>query len=157
MYPLSHDRYPSSMLLISNGSEFFAYFGDTGPDKVEQSRDLDTVWRALGPLVEQKKLKGMIIETSYPNGVEDKHLYGHLTPAAAEGAEEPDTVQRRRWLAERFAGGDQPHQAQPEAGRRHARRHCATAGAGQRSGREIYPDGAGRPADILTMKREENA
>ncbi len=58
MYPLSHDRYPSSMLLISNGSEFFAYFGDTGPDKVEQSRDLDTVWRALGPLVEQKKLKG---------------------------------------------------------------------------------------------------
>lgn len=81
MYPLSHDRYPSSMLLISNGSEFFAYFGDTGPDKVEQSRDLDTVWRALGPLVEQKKLKGMIIETSYPNGVEDKHLYGHLTPA----------------------------------------------------------------------------
>ncbi|WP_261247836.1 MBL fold metallo-hydrolase [Serratia ficaria] len=81
MYPLSHDRYPSSMLLVSDNAGAFAYFGDTGPDAVEQSRDLDAAWRALGPLIEQKKLKGMIIETSYPNGIEDKHLYGHLTPA----------------------------------------------------------------------------
>lgn len=81
MYPLSHDRYPSSMLLVSDRSGSFAYFGDTGPDALEQSRNLDTAWRALGPLIEQKKLKGMIIETSYPNGVEDKNLYGHLTPA----------------------------------------------------------------------------
>ncbi|NIC24802.1 MBL fold metallo-hydrolase [Serratia plymuthica] len=81
MYPLSHDRYSSSMLLVSDRSGSFAYFGDTGPDALEQSRNLDTAWRALGPLIEQKKLKGMIIETSYPNGVEDKNLYGHLTPA----------------------------------------------------------------------------
>lgn len=81
MYPLSHDRYPSSMLLVSDRSGSFAYFGDTGPDALEQSRNLDTAWRALGPLIEQKKLKGMMIETSYPNGVEDKNLYGHLTPA----------------------------------------------------------------------------
>ncbi|MNM06745.1 cAMP phosphodiesterases class-II [compost metagenome] len=81
MYPLSHDRYSSSMLLVSDRSGSFAYFGDTGPDALEQSRHLDTAWRALGPLIEQKKLKGMIIETSYPNGVEDKNLYGHLTPA----------------------------------------------------------------------------
>lgn len=81
MYPLSHDRYPSSMLLLTDNSGSFAYFGDTGPDVLEQSRNLDAVWRALGPLIEQKKLKGMIIETSYPNEVEDKHLYGHLTPA----------------------------------------------------------------------------
>ncbi|WP_006319987.1 MBL fold metallo-hydrolase [Serratia inhibens] len=81
MYPLSHDRYSSSMLLVSDRSGSFAYFGDTGSDALEQSRNLDTAWRALGPLIEQKKLKGMIIETSYPNGVEDKNLYGHLTPA----------------------------------------------------------------------------
>ena len=81
MYPLSHDRYPSSMLLVSDREGSFAYFGDTGPDAVEQSRHLDTIWRAVGPLIEQKKLKGMIIETSYPNAVEDKQLYGHLTPA----------------------------------------------------------------------------
>ncbi|MDW5500689.1 MBL fold metallo-hydrolase [Pseudomonas lundensis] len=81
MYPLSHDRYPSSMLLVSDRSASFAYFGDTGADALEQSRNLDSAWRALGPLIEQKKLKGMIIETSYPNEVADKNLYGHLTPA----------------------------------------------------------------------------
>ena len=81
MYPLSHDRYPSSMLLVSDRSGSFAYFGDTGPDALEQSRNLDGAWRALGPLIEQKKLKGMIIESSNPNEVEDKNLYGHLTPA----------------------------------------------------------------------------
>ncbi|MBC3379081.1 3',5'-cyclic-nucleotide phosphodiesterase [Serratia fonticola] len=81
MYPLSHDRYPSSMLLVADREGAFAYFGDTGPDVLEQSRNLDGAWRVLGPLIEQKKLKGMIIETSYPNEVDDKHLYGHLTPA----------------------------------------------------------------------------
>ncbi len=38
MYPLSHDKSPSSMLLISSNNEFFAYFGDTGPDDVEKSK-----------------------------------------------------------------------------------------------------------------------
>ncbi|MEX0635039.1 hypothetical protein M8494_37575 [Serratia ureilytica] len=80
MYPLSHDRYPSSMLLISNGNEFFAYFGDTGPDKVEQSRDLDTVWRA-GAACRAEEAQGHDYRNLLPNGVEDKHLYGHLTPA----------------------------------------------------------------------------
>ncbi|MFI8415400.1 MBL fold metallo-hydrolase [Serratia sp. NPDC078593] len=80
LFPLSHNRYPSSMVLLSDRRGSFAYFGDTGPDAVEQSRHLDTIWRTLGPLIEQKTLKGMIIETSYPNGVADKKLHGHLTP-----------------------------------------------------------------------------
>lgn len=81
MYPLSHAGYHSSMVLLADRTGAFAYFGDTGPDALEQSRQLDSVWRALGPLVANKKLKGMIIETSYPNEVSDSKLYGHLTPA----------------------------------------------------------------------------
>ena len=81
MYPLSHDRYPSSMLLISNGSEVLRLLPAI-PGRIRwNGRAISIPSGALGPLVEQKKLKGMIIETSYPNGVEDKHLYGHLTPA----------------------------------------------------------------------------
>lgn len=80
MYPLSHQRYASSMLLVSDSEGSLAYFGDTGPDALEQSRNLETIWRTLGPLVAQKKLKGIIIETSYPNEVPDNQLYGHLTP-----------------------------------------------------------------------------
>ncbi|WP_114191780.1 MBL fold metallo-hydrolase [Edaphovirga cremea] len=80
VYPLSHDSSSSAMLLINQGNEYFAYFGDTGPDAVEKSKNLDAIWRALGPLIEKKQLKGMIIETSYPDGVADNQLYGHLTP-----------------------------------------------------------------------------
>lgn len=80
MYPLSHDKSPSSMLLITSNNEAFAYFGDTGPDEVEKSKNLDTVWRKLAEKVKQQQLKGMIIEVSYPNEVGDGKLYGHMTP-----------------------------------------------------------------------------
>ncbi|EKN4034764.1 3',5'-cyclic-nucleotide phosphodiesterase [Yersinia enterocolitica] len=80
MYLLSHDKSPSSMLLITRNNEAFAYFGDTGPDEVEQSKNLDTVWRKLAEKVKQQQLKGMIIEVSYPNEVDDGKLYGHMTP-----------------------------------------------------------------------------
>ncbi|EOG6955950.1 MBL fold metallo-hydrolase [Yersinia ruckeri] len=80
IYPLSHDQSPSSMLLISQNNESFAYFGDTGSDAVENSKNLDQIWRILGEKVKQQQLKGIIIEVSYPNNVADGKLYGHLTP-----------------------------------------------------------------------------
>ena len=78
--PLSHSNYESSMILVRKNKDYFAFFGDTGPDTVEKSTHLDTVWKTLGPKIKTKSLKGMIIEVSYPNGVEDKNLFGHLTP-----------------------------------------------------------------------------
>lgn len=80
MYPLSHDKSPSSMLLVSSNNNAFAYFGDTGPDEIEKSKNLDTVWRKLAEKVKQQQLKGMIIEVSYPNAASDSKLYGHMTP-----------------------------------------------------------------------------
>jgi 3',5'-cyclic-nucleotide phosphodiesterase len=78
--PLSHSNYESSMILVRKNKDYFAFFGDTGPDTVEKSTHLDTVWKTLGPKVKNKSLKGIIIEVSYPNGIEDKNLFGHLTP-----------------------------------------------------------------------------
>lgn len=99
MYPLSHDKSPSSMLLISSNNATFAYFGDTGSDEIEKSKNLDVVWRKLAEKVKQQQLKGMIIEVSYPNDAPDSKLYGHMTPkwllkelkklAAYSGEEEP--------------------------------------------------------------------
>lgn len=80
MYPLSHDKSPSSMLLITGNNAAFAYFGDTGPDEIEKSKNLDTVWRKLAEKVQKQQLKGMIIEVSYPNEMDDGKLYGHMTP-----------------------------------------------------------------------------
>ncbi|WP_049620523.1 MBL fold metallo-hydrolase [Frateuria defendens] len=81
VYPLAHDRVTSSMLLLRDGADYFAYFGDTGPDAVQHSDRLAAIWQVLGPLVRRHALRGLLIETSYPNGLPDSRLYGHLTPA----------------------------------------------------------------------------
>lgn len=80
VFPLSHSNYESSMLLVKNeSSEYFAFFGDTGADRIENTNMLDTIWKELAPLLKNKKLKGIIIEVSYLNSTKDKDLYGHLT------------------------------------------------------------------------------
>ncbi|TWI62630.1 3',5'-cyclic-nucleotide phosphodiesterase [Pseudoduganella lurida] len=81
IFPLSHGGTPSSMLLVTYQQQSFAYFGDTGPDAVEQSSFMAAAWRALAGEVRAGRLRGLVIETSYPNEVPDKRLYGHLTPA----------------------------------------------------------------------------
>lgn len=80
LYPLSHDRVVSSMLLLKAGDGYFAYFGDTGPDALSNTHDLDDIWTVLAPLLRRHALKGMLIETSFPDDVPDKLLFGHLTP-----------------------------------------------------------------------------
>ncbi|WKS81993.1 3',5'-cyclic-nucleotide phosphodiesterase [Edwardsiella tarda] len=80
VYPLSHGGVTSAMILLERSGEYFAYFGDTGADSVEQSSHLDRIWRRLGPLLASGALQGMIIETSFSDAVPQTHLFGHLTP-----------------------------------------------------------------------------
>ncbi|MGF1904725.1 MBL fold metallo-hydrolase [Aliivibrio salmonicida] len=79
--PLSHSGGESTAFILKDQKgDVFVYFGDTGPDDVEKSSALKTVWRTLAPFVEQGKLKGIIIEVSFTNETPDKSLFGHLTP-----------------------------------------------------------------------------
>lgn len=80
LLPLQHDRMTSSLLLVRSGEACLAYFGDTGPDAVQHGTRLAEAWRMLAPLVRDGALKGLVIETSYPDDVADDRLYGHLTP-----------------------------------------------------------------------------
>ncbi len=80
LLPLQHDRMQSSLLLLRAGDAYLAYFGDTGPDAVQHSTRMAEAWRTLAPLVRRGALKGIVIETSYPDDVPDDRLYGHLTP-----------------------------------------------------------------------------
>ncbi|MCE6992843.1 MBL fold metallo-hydrolase [Dyadobacter sp. CY323] len=81
-FRLSHSNpYESAAFLIKSGESYLLYFGDTGPDEVEKGTNLENVWRAVTPLVRDKKLKGVFLEVSYPNSQPDRQLYGHLTPA----------------------------------------------------------------------------
>lgn len=80
-FALSHSNYASTAFLIGAGDAYALYFGDVGPDDVEKSDLMKQVWTAVAPLVKEKKLKGIFLEVSYPDGRPDQQLFGHLTPA----------------------------------------------------------------------------
>jgi 3',5'-cyclic-nucleotide phosphodiesterase len=81
LYPLTHDRVTSSMILLRREDAYLAYFGDTGADAVQHSAALDQAWQVLAPLRRRHALRALVIECSYPNDVPDAQLFGHLTPA----------------------------------------------------------------------------
>ncbi|KQS23845.1 MBL fold metallo-hydrolase [Dyadobacter sp. Leaf189] len=70
----------SAAFLVRSGDSYLLYFGDTGPDEVEKSDKIETVWKAVAPLVREGKLRAIFLEVSYPNSQPDKSLFGHLTP-----------------------------------------------------------------------------
>ncbi|MEP6950630.1 MAG: 3',5'-cyclic-nucleotide phosphodiesterase [Ginsengibacter sp.] len=79
-FPLSHAGIQSTAFLINNKDTYILYLGDTGPDEIEKSQNLHILWQAVAPLIKNKKLKGIFIESSFPDEQPDKILFGHLTP-----------------------------------------------------------------------------
>ena len=79
-FPLSHSNLTSTAFLVRSKDAYILYLGDTGPDEIEKSHNLHNLWVAIAPLIKAKKLKAIMIETSFPNEQPDKTLFGHLTP-----------------------------------------------------------------------------
>ncbi|MFC0183072.1 3',5'-cyclic-nucleotide phosphodiesterase [Pseudarcicella hirudinis] len=80
-FPLSHiNPYQSTAYLVNSNGNYILYLGDTGPDEVEKSDKLRQLWQKVAPLVQNKSLKGIFIEVSFPTEQPDKFLFGHLTP-----------------------------------------------------------------------------
>jgi cAMP phosphodiesterase len=80
-FPLSHvNPFESTAFLIQNEKDAVLYLGDTGPDSVEKSTDLSELWKTVAPLIQNKQLRGIFIEVSFPNEQADNSLFGHLTP-----------------------------------------------------------------------------
>ena len=80
-FVLSHVKpYESTAFLVRNQSDYLLYLGDTGPDEVEHSNQLENLWNHIAPLIQKKQLKSIFIEVSFSNKVADGSLYGHLTP-----------------------------------------------------------------------------
>ena len=82
MYYLSHTgKNLSSAVLIKNSeNQYFVYLGDTGADRIEGTEQLADLWKAIAPIIKEKRLKGIAIECSYSNEQPENQLYGHLTP-----------------------------------------------------------------------------
>ncbi|MDB5141881.1 MAG: 3,5-cyclic-nucleotide phosphodiesterase [Mucilaginibacter sp.] len=79
-FPLSHSNLTSTAFLVRNNNNYILYLGDTGPDEIEKSHNLELLWQAITPLIQEKKLKAIMIEVSFPDEQSDKTLFGHLTP-----------------------------------------------------------------------------
>jgi len=79
-FPLSHSNLTSTAFLVSHNDHNVLYLGDTGPDEVEKSHNLEALWQAVAPLIKEKKLKAIMIEVSFPDEQPNKTLFGHLTP-----------------------------------------------------------------------------
>jgi cAMP phosphodiesterase len=79
-FPLSHANLTSTAFLVKSKTHYILYFGDTGSDAIEKSNKLQSVWKAIAPLIKNKQLKALMIEVSFPNERLDNSLSGHLTP-----------------------------------------------------------------------------
>jgi 3',5'-cyclic-nucleotide phosphodiesterase len=79
-FPLAHSNLTSTAFLVGGNDAYLLYLGDTGADELEKSQNLHNLWQAVAPLIKSKKLKGIMIETSFPDEQPDKTLFGHLTP-----------------------------------------------------------------------------
>ena len=80
-YSLSHGaNYESTAFLVNHDNKYILYLGDTGPDSIEHSSKLQSLWEHVAPLIISKKLKAILIEVSFPNEQPDRQLFGHLTP-----------------------------------------------------------------------------
>lgn len=78
---ISHScNYTSTAFLLENPPHQLLFIGDTGCDPVEKSQNLDLIWHHVAPLIRQRSLSAIFMETSYPNGRPDELLFGHLTP-----------------------------------------------------------------------------
>jgi 3',5'-cyclic-nucleotide phosphodiesterase len=79
-FPLSHGGMESTTFLLESDGEGILCFGDTGPDAVQKGTHLHEVWAAVADRVKQKRLKAIVIESSYTSDRPDNLLFGHLTP-----------------------------------------------------------------------------
>lgn len=79
-FQLSHSNLISTAFLVKNKSNYLLYLGDTGPDELQKSHQLELLWQAIAPLIQEKCLRAIMIEVPFPDEQPDKTLFGHLTP-----------------------------------------------------------------------------
>ena len=81
-FPLAHGNHTDSTAFLVESKGFYAlYMGDTGPDEIEKRTTTQAVWKRIATLIKNQRLKGIFIESSYPDDHPDNELYSHLTPA----------------------------------------------------------------------------
>ncbi len=80
-YALAHGQHTdSAAFLLELDGHYLLYMGDTGPDEVEGRGNTRELWRKIAPLIGERRLHAIFIETSYVDERPDDQLFSHLTP-----------------------------------------------------------------------------
>lgn len=79
-FPLSHGGMASTAFLVRYKNEYVLYFGDTGPDSIEKSTNMENIWKEVAPLVRNNQLHAIMLECSFLNTQANDKLFGHLKP-----------------------------------------------------------------------------
>ena len=79
-FPLSHGGMASTAFLVRYKNEYVLYFGDTGPDSIEKTTNMENIWKEVAPLVRNQQLHAILLECSFLNSQADDKLFGHLKP-----------------------------------------------------------------------------
>jgi len=80
-YPLSQSAYTqSTAFLIQSGGHYTLFIGNTGADNQQRRANLDRLWERVAPLIRDRRLSGLFIEVSYPDGIPGDPLFGNFTP-----------------------------------------------------------------------------
>jgi len=81
LFELSHvNPQRSTAILVKHKDTYVLYFGDTGADRIEQTNHLETLWNYIAPFIQNRTLKTILLEVSFPNSQPEHLLFGHLTP-----------------------------------------------------------------------------
>jgi 3',5'-cyclic-nucleotide phosphodiesterase len=79
--PLAHGaRVNSAAFMVDANDRYVVYMGDTGPDHLEDQPTTRLLWERLAPLVRDRRLRAIFIESSYRDETPDDQLFSHLTP-----------------------------------------------------------------------------
>lgn len=79
-FPLSHGGALSTAFHLQAGEYGLLYVGDTGPDPVEHSDNLQRLWQKMAPWIRENRMQAILLEVSFPDERPDDLLFGHLTP-----------------------------------------------------------------------------
>ena len=80
-WPLSHASTTSTAFLIQHHGQAVLYLGDTQADQPDDGQqNLLELWKAIAPLVQEGKLRTIIMGVTYPDAQPDNALCGQLRP-----------------------------------------------------------------------------
>ncbi|WP_282802901.1 MBL fold metallo-hydrolase [Bombella apis] len=79
-WPLSHASTTSTAFLIQHHGRAILYLGDTQADQSDGPQNLQKLWKAIAPLLREKKLHTIIMGVTYPDAQPENALCGQLRP-----------------------------------------------------------------------------